>query len=193
VGVMDSMMQGMVKAMPLEEREELLLKMMPKMMKQADMVKLMPNMLKETSGLISLWSLYAFIAAVAADEKAAEQLKGLLSDMHQKMPAMMEQMHGPMQPLMMRMMSGLMPKLMPFMAGMMPNMKEMMPTVMDQTLLPLIKDNPDLKDHMLGMMQTMFPHCAKNMFPLIEPEARSQFISRLKGIMQESAGVDNSA
>lgn len=51
MGFMDSMMEDMVKGLPVEEREALLLKMMPEMMKQADMTRLMPNMLKEMAGL----------------------------------------------------------------------------------------------------------------------------------------------
>jgi hypothetical protein len=88
------------------------------------------------------------------------------------------------------MMTTVMPKMMGFMATMMPNMREIMPRVMDEKMIPMIKENPDMKDHMLEMMQTMFPHCAANMFPLIEKDERIAFIKRLYAIMAQSAAVE---
>ena len=101
MGMMDKMMKGMIKAMPVEEREALMLKMMPDMMEQADMVKLMPNMLKEFSGLISLLSIYEFFRILLKDNEAKDQIKGILSNLKEKMPSMMEMMH----PMMLSMMS----------------------------------------------------------------------------------------
>jgi hypothetical protein len=186
VGMMDSMMKGMIRALPVEEREALLLKMMPDMMKQADMAKLMPNMMKEMAGLLSLWSLYEFMRTLLADDEAKELVGGALGAMHEKMPVMMEMMH----PMMVGMMSDFMPKMMGFMAKAMPNMKDIMPEVMHEAMMPKMEEDPALKEHMLGMMQTMFPHCAENMFPLIEKEERTEFIERLQGIMEKSAAVE---
>lgn len=62
MGMMDSMMKGMLKALPVQERETLMLKMMPDMIKQVDMAKMMPGMLKEFSSLITLFSLWEFPA-----------------------------------------------------------------------------------------------------------------------------------
>lgn len=186
MGMMNSMMKGMIKTLPVEEREALLLKMMPQMMKQAEMAKLMPNMMKEMAGLLSIWSLYDLTRTLLADEEAKELVGGALGAMHEKLPAMMEMMH----PMMMSMMSGFMPKMMGFMAKAMPNMKDMMPEVMHEAMLPKIKEDPVLKEHMLGMMQAMFPHCAENLFPLIEKEERTVFIERLQGIMEKSAAAE---
>ena len=41
--MMDNMMKGIIKGLPVEEREVLLLDMMPDMMKQVDMAKMMPG------------------------------------------------------------------------------------------------------------------------------------------------------
>jgi hypothetical protein len=105
------------------------------------------------------------------------------------MPAMMEMM----QPMMVPMMSAIMPKMMGFMATMMPNMKDIMPRVMDEAMIPMIQENPEMKAHMLGMMQTMFPHCAANMFPMIDEEERGAFIESLLAVMRQSAVVDAAA
>lgn len=186
MGMMDSMMKGMLKAMPVEEREALMLKMMPDMMKQVNMVKLMPKMLKEFSGLITLLSIYEFFRILLKDNDSQDQIKAMLGNLMEKMPAMMEMMH----PMMVSLMSTIMPKMMGLMATMMPNMKEMMPQVMEEAMIPRIKEDPALKAHMLGMMQTMFPHCAMNLFPMIEKDERTAFIQRLSAIMEKSANIE---
>ena len=186
MGMMDSMMKGMIKAMPVEEREELMLKLMPDMMKQVEMVPMMKNMKKELTGRISLLSIIEFVQTLAKDEALKGRLKETLGDFKKMMPAMMEMMH----PMMMPMMSSFMPKMMSFMPTMMPNMKEMMPQMMEETMIPMIKEKPEMKAHMLGMMQTMFPHCAANMFPLIEKDDRVEFVQRLYGIMAKSASIE---
>jgi hypothetical protein len=190
VQVMTSAMKGMVKALPVEERKELLLRMMPDMMRQADMVKMMPNMLRDMSSLITLYSLYTFVRALADDEEALETVKDSLEKAKVKMPAMMEQMHSMMLPLMTGVMSGFMPKMMALMSPMMPTMKEVMPQVMDGAMIPMLEQKPEVRKHMLEMMQTMFPHCAENMFPLIEEEQRRDFIDNLQGIMSRAAGPE---
>ena len=186
MGMMDSMMQGMIKALPVEDRKALMLKMMPDMMKQVDMAKMMPNMLKQLAGLISLLSVYGFLQILFQDDEAKALVKDAFGDLTDKMPAMMEMMH----PMMESMMTTVMPKMMGFMATMMPNMREIMPRVMDEKMIPMIKENPEMKDHMLEMMQTMFPHCATNMFPLIEKDERIAFIKKLYAIMAQSAVIE---
>ena len=42
MGVMDSMTKGMLKALPVEEREALMLRMMPDMVAHVNIVRMMP-------------------------------------------------------------------------------------------------------------------------------------------------------
>jgi hypothetical protein len=116
MGWMNSMMEDMIKGLPVEEREALLLKMMPEMMKQADMTQLAPNMLKEAAGVVNLLLLYDIIRSGLEDEDLRLSAKEVLVRLHESMPAMMEMM----QPMMTSMMSAVMPKMMGFMAVMMP-------------------------------------------------------------------------
>ena len=186
MGMMNNMMKDMIKSMPVEEREALMLKMMPEMMKTVDMTEMMPGMMKQLAGLVSLLSLYEFLRTLHKDNEARNLVKDALGNLKEKMPAMMEMM----QPMMAGMMSAIMPKMMGFMATMMPNMKEIMPQMMEEKMMPMLNENPAIKEHMLEMMQTMFPHCATNMFPLIEEGRRVAFIKKLYGIMAQSAAIE---
>ena len=184
--MMDNMMKGIIKGLPVEEREVLLLDMMPDMMKQVDMAKMMPGVLRELFGLLTLLSLYNFTKTLLKDDEAKTQLQNKLDQWIEKMPAMMEMMH----PMMMSIMGTVMPKMMAFMTKMMPNMQEMMPQIMDESMIPMLNENPEVKEHMLGMMQTMFPHCAANLFPMIEKDKRIAFTKKLYGILARSASND---
>ena len=95
-----------------------------------------------------------------------------------------------MQPMMMVVMPLVMPKMMGFMSTMMPNMHLMMPKMMEETMIPMIQENPAVGEHMMTMMQTMFPHCAMNMFPLIDKQQRIEFITKLYGIMARSGTLE---
>jgi hypothetical protein len=186
MGMMDSMMKGMLKALPVQERETLMLKMMPDMIKRVDMAKMMPNMLKEFASLITLFSLYEFFRILLHDDEFKNLLKDKLSKNNGKLPAMMEMMH----PMMMSIMPAIMPKMMKFMAAMMPNMQEIMPQMMEDKMIPMLEEDVEMKAHMLGMMQTMFPHCAANLFPMLEKNQRIAFIKKLYAIMAQSATVE---
>ena len=188
MGMMDAMMNGMIKALPPDEREELMLKMMPEMMKGIDFTRLMPDMLKEMGQLTSLFSIYSFLSKALKDEELKGILKEALVKMRDKMPEMMKMMHPLMQPLMQPLMEEkLMPAMLEFMSPMMPMMKDMMPAMMEKSMIPKLKDKPDVKENMLGMMQTMFSHCSVNMVPLIEKEDRIEFIKKFFGTLAHSA------
>jgi hypothetical protein len=189
MGMIGNMMKGMIKALPKEEREALVLKIMPDMMKQVDMGKMMPNMMKELAGLITMWSLYELLWILLKDAEAKGLFKCALGNLKDKVPAIVEMNHA----MMMTMAPAIMPKMMVFVHIMMPNMKEIMPRMMEGTMLPMIKENPEIKEHMLGVMQTMFPHCAMNMFPLIEKDERNIFIRNLYTIMAKSAVIEMDA
>jgi hypothetical protein len=78
MGMMDAMMNSMIKASPPDEREELMLKMMPEMMKGIDITRVMPDMLKEVGQLITLYSFYVFLSKALKDEELKGTLKRLL-------------------------------------------------------------------------------------------------------------------
>lgn len=186
MGVTDSMMKGMLKALPVEEREALMLKMMPEMMAQVNMAKMMPPALKELAGLVTLASLFDFFQLLFNDDSFKSMLKDKHGDAMEKMSSMMEMMH----PMMMTIMPEIMPKMMKFMSTMMPNMQEIMPQVMDEAMIPMLKEDTQMKEHMLGMMQTMFPHCATNLFPMVEKDTRIAFVRKLFAIMARSASIE---
>ena len=184
MGMMDAMMNGMIKAFPTDEREELMLKMMPEMMKGIDIKRLMPDMLKEMGQLITLYSIYVFLSKATKDEELKKILKEVRNKMKEKMPEMMNMMKPLMQPLIEEKM---MPAMMEFMSPMMPMMKDMMPAMMEKSMIPKLKEKPDMKENMLGMMQTMFSHCSVNMVPLIEKKQRIDFIKKFFGTLAHSA------
>mgnify|MGYP003564646381 CR=1 FL=1 len=186
MGIIDNMMKDMIRALPVAERETLLLDMMPEMMKQVNLAEMIPNMLKQLGALINLLSLYEFLRVLIDDDEASQQLKDILAEQKDKTPAMMEMMH----PMMTVVMSSFMPKMMGFMVTMMPNMSTIMPRVMEDGMIPMIKENTEIKAHMLEMMQTMFPHCATSLFPLIETDDRIAFIKKLFAIMAQSATLE---
>jgi hypothetical protein len=189
MGMMDAMMNGMIRALPPDDREELMLKMMPEMMKGIDTTRIMPDMLREVGQLPTLFSVYVFFVKALKDEELKGILKEALKKMKEKMPEMMKMMQPLMQPLMEEKM---MPAMMEFMSPMMPMMKDMMPSMLEKSMIPKLKEKPDMKENMLGMMQAMFSHCSLNMVPLIEKEDRMDFVKEFFGSLAHSAGSEMS-
>ena len=143
-------------------------------------------MLKEIGGLVTLASLFEFIRLLSKNDIFRSMLKDHHGSAMEKMPTMMEMMH----PMMMTLMPSIMPKMMKFMSTMMPNMQEIMPQVMDEAMIPMLKEDTQMKAHMLGMMQAMFPHCATNLFPMVEKDTRVAFVTKLYAIMARSATIE---
>lgn len=194
MGMMNAMMNGMIKAFPPDEREEIMLKMMPEMMKDIDIKRLMPDMLKEMGQLITLFSVYIFLSTAIKDEELKGILKEARNKMKNKMPEMMKMMQPLMQPLIQPLMEEkMMPAMMEFMSPMMPMMKDMMPAILEKSMIPKLKEKPDIKENMLGMMQTMFSHCSVNMVPLIDKDDRIDFIKKFFGTLAHSAVPEMSA
>ena len=190
MGMMDAMMNSMIKALSPDEQEELMLKMMPEMMKGIDITRVMADMLKEVGQLTTLFSVYVFLSKVLKDEELKGILKEALKKMKEKMPEMMKMMRPLMQPLMEEKM---MPVMLEFMSPMVPMMKDMMPAMLEKSMIPKLKEKPDIKENLLAMMQTMFSHCSVNMVPLIEKEDRIDFIKKFFGSLAHSAGSEMSA
>ncbi len=190
MGMMDAMMNGMIKALPPDEREELMLKMMPDMMKGIDVARTMPDLLREVGQQPTLFSVYVFLSKTFKDEELKGILKEALNKMKEKMPGMMKMMQPLMQPLMEEKM---MPAMLEFMSPMTPLMKDMMPAMLEKSMIPKLKEKPDIKENMLGMMQTMFSHCSVNMVPLMDKEDRIDFVKKFFGTLAHSAGSEMSA
>jgi len=175
-------MGGMVRAMPAAEREAIMLRMFPQMMRKADMAKMIPEFGRTMGQLITLHSIYAFIAEAAGDSELRKRLSEVAANAKASMPEMMEMMH----PVMAEIMPTLMPKMMSVMGPMMPLMAQEMPNVMDRAMVPVLQSNQELREQMLTMMQSVFPHCAGSMVPMIEPEARQAFARKMKTILDDA-------
>ncbi len=201
MGMMNGMMEAMINSFTPEEREELMLQMMPAMMKGVDVDQMMENM------IVTMSKRYTFNGAITFVKDMLKQVSfydagsllvilgnakaGLMESMG-GMQNMMKSMVPKMMKVMMPVMEKVMPKMMGMMSSMMPMMAEHMPVMMNETMIPMFEKKPEVKKNMLSMMQTVFPHCAENMFPLIDKEDRVEFINKLYGIMAKSAAGEMS-
>jgi len=84
MGMMNMMMNTMVKNMTIEEKEEMMLKMMPVMMKQADLKIIMKNMLVEVSKIITLYGTVLLIKKAIEEFDLKNKLKDLPQIMQEK-------------------------------------------------------------------------------------------------------------
>ena len=112
MGLMDRMMDGMIRNMSIQEKEEMMLKIMPVMMKDVDMLKMMPGMMSSMGELLNLTGIVTFIRKVLKDD----QLKGQLEKLMDRLPQLsrkMQSMMADMRPALITLMSGMMD----FMAG----------------------------------------------------------------------------
>ena len=67
MGLMDRMMDRMIKNMSVEEKEEMMLKMMPTMMEGIDINKMMPDMMTTMGRLITITGIVVFIGKALND------------------------------------------------------------------------------------------------------------------------------
>lgn len=196
--MMTKMMEAMINSFSVKEREELLLKLMPGMMKNADIEAMIENTIITVSKQTTIYSILSFLKKMLKKitlydigtliKILSESNIDLKKFMTETKPAMMKKM----MPKIMPVMKHVMPKMMGMMSPMMPIMAEHIPT-MSSTMIPMLKKNDSVRSNMLTMMQTIFPHCAENMFPLIEQENRLDFIYKLYGIMAKSATQEMNA
>ena len=94
MGLMDRMMERMIKQMSVEEKEEMMLKMMPLMMKEVDFTKLMPQMASEMGKLVNFSGLFTFLRKASQDKEIKDnmmEIKEQLPNMTRKMAVMMSQ------------------------------------------------------------------------------------------------------
>lgn len=167
--MMDAMMNSMIKSMPAEVRERMLLQMMPEMMKQADLKKMVPNVLETTGKMVSLYDVFIFLKKAIEDDELTTGLSEKANGMADSMSEMMSMM---------------MPLMMSFMHKMMPMMMKMMPKMMESCM----SGTSACSTEMVSCMQQMFPHCAEFMCSNTEPyKENTQALEMLGTIAEVSA------
>ena len=188
MGLMDRMMDGMIRNMSIQEKEEMMLKIMPVMMKDVDMLKMMPGMMSSMGGLLNLTCIVTFIRQVLKDD----ELKGQLEKLMDRLPQLsrkMQSMMADMRPALITLMSGMMD----FMAGkvmpvMMPMMSEMMPVMMKENMPEVMLRNETVKEFMPKMMMEVIPHCVQTFSPMMESEDQNVFLARLTDSIDRAEG-----
>ena len=181
--MMNAMMHAMIRNMSVDERENMMLEMMPEMMKQAELKPLMRNSLEIMGSAMSLYTVYRFIETAAKDRELREivagGLKGMMSKMQQMMPEMM--------PMMMPVMKSVMPKMMSFMMPMMSGMmSDMARNEEDCIMLDMVDENPEMQEHMGGMMFDMCPKMAGKVMP---KENSVEFVNRMEKAVLTDRGI----
>ncbi len=192
MGLMDKMMERMIKNMSIAEKEEMMLKMMPVMMpimmEGMDINKMMPGMMTATGSLITVSGIFNFITKALKDEAFKKQL-GEIKD---SLPALAEKMQS-MMSMMMMAMPDMMSGMMDFMGNnimplMMPLMHKMMPVMMKEKMPEIMQRHDTMKEMMPSMMMEVMPDCVETMVPLVEQEKQAEFISRLN-VAMDKAGL----
>lgn len=156
--MMQKMMDSMIKSMPKEQREKIILEMMPEMMKKADFTSLTKNMTVTIGKMISLYTVYAFIDKLIKEKELTETLSYKLNELKGKLPEMMETMMPVMKPIMKKTMPKVMEAMLPIMAKMLGDAKDcMMAEIADEHL--------NVKEQMGGMMAKKCPTMAGKVIP----------------------------
>jgi hypothetical protein len=195
MGLMDRMMERMIKNMSVEEKEEMMLEMMPTTKEDVDINRMMPEMMTTMGDMITLTGIGVLISKALADDELKEELGELLNDLREKMPELAEMMQD-MMPVMASLMSdvGLMDAMMHSMGNimpmMMPMMREMMPTMMMDRMPEVMAEHETVRRIMPEMMIEIMPHCVETMVPTLPPEERSAFLLQLAEKMGRAAGED---
>jgi hypothetical protein len=171
-------MNSMIRSMPIEDREEMMMKMMPEMMKKADLKIMTPNMLKRLGEMVTLVNVYDFVYKIVKDEELKNNLAEIFKNLKDKMPAMMS--------MMMPMMKNFMPKMMSFM---MPMMSEMM-SLCKPDGGDMMKGHPEIKEKMAECMQDMCPNCVEYMYPSIPGEKRAPFALNMIHSISKQGSLD---
>jgi len=191
MGLMDRMMDRMIRNMTVREKEEMMLKMMPLMMKDVDMLKMMPGMMYSMGRFLNVTGIVTFIRQVLKDDELKGQLEKLVDHLPQlsrKMQTMMAQM----RPAVMTVMSGMMD----FMAGkvmpvMMPMMSEMMPVMMKEKMPEIMVRDETVKKFISGMMMDIMPHCVQTLSPMMESENQNDFLAHLTDAIARAGGAES--
>jgi hypothetical protein len=179
MGLMDRMMDRMIRNMSVQEKEAMMLKMMPLMMKDVDMLKMMPGMMSSMGRFLNVTGIVTFIRQVLKDDELKGQLEKLvdrLPQLSRKMQSMMAEMRPAMSTLMSGMMDFMAGKVMPVM---MPMMGEMMPVMMKEKMPEVMVRDETVREFISGMMIEIMPHCVQTLSPMMEPEDQNDFLTHL--------------
>ncbi len=193
MGLMDRMMDRMIKNMSVEEKEEMMLKIMPTMMEGIDINKMTPDMMKTMGRLITITGIVLFISKASNDDELKQELGELLNNLREKMPELAEMMQD-MMPIMMSLMSeiGIMDGMMNMMSNMMPvmmpMMREMMPIMMKDRMPEIMAEHENVRQMVPDMMIEIMPDCIDTMLPTVAQEGRTAFLSQLAEKMGRAAG-----
>ncbi len=172
MGLMDRMMDRMIRNMSVQEKEEMLLKMMPVMMKDVDMLKMMPWMMSSMGRFLNITGIVTFIRQVLKDDELKRQLEKLMDHLPQ-LSRKMQSMMADMRPAMSTLMSGMMD----FMAG--KAMPVMMPVMMKEKMPEVMIRDETVKEFMSRMMMEIMPHCVQTFSPMMESEDQNVFLTHL--------------
>ncbi len=193
MGLVDKMMDRMIKNMSVEEKEEMMLQMMPTMMEGIDINKMMPDVMTTMGRLITITGIVVFIGKAFNDDELKEELGELMNSLKEKMPELAEMMKD-MMPIMMSLMSeiglmdGMMNAMGKMMPVMMPMMREMMPIMMNEKMPKLMAENENVRQMMPEMMMEVMPECIDTILPAVAQEDRTAFLAQLAGKMGLVAG-----
>jgi len=179
MGLMDRMMDRMIRNLSVQEKEEIMLKMMPLMMKDVDMLKMMPGMMSSMGRFLNITGIVTFIRQVLKDDELKGQLEKLVDHLpllSRKMQSMMADMRPAMNILMSGMIDFMAGKVMPVM---MPMMSEMMPVMMKEKMPEVMIRNETVKEFMSRMMMEVMPHCVQTLSPMMASEDQSVFLAHL--------------
>jgi hypothetical protein len=189
LGLMDGMMDRMIKNMSVEEKEEMMLKMMPAMMERVDINKTVPGMMAAMGRLITATGSVVLISKALNDDELKEELGGLLINLREKSPRLAE-----MMPMMMAfmfetgLMDGMMKGMGKVMPVMMPMMREMMPVMIREKMPAVMAEHDDVREMVSDMMMNVIPHCVDTMVPMFTPEKSSEFLPQLAENLGRAAG-----
>lgn len=179
---MDMMMNAMVRSMPKEDREKMMLELMPQMMNQADLNVLMPNMASELGKMITLYGAYSLISQIVSDPVLKKEFGGAVKTIHEKMPEMMPMMMPMMMPVMKELMPKMMGVMMPMMSGMMKEMAEKQECIMADA----VDKDPKMKVMMGEMMLSMCPDMAGKVIP---EEKAAEFVKHMRQTVLTDRGL----
>jgi len=171
MGLMDRMMDRMIRNMSVQEKEEMMLKMMPVMMKDVDMLKMMPGMMSSMGRFLNVTSIVTLIRQVLKDDELKGQLEKFVDHLPQ-LSRKMQSMMAEMRPIISTLMSGMMN----FMTG---KVSEMMPMMMKEKMPEVMVRDKTVRQFISGMMMEIMPHCVQTLSPMMESEDQTVFLTHL--------------
>lgn len=198
MGLMDKMMDRMIKSMSSEQKEGMMLNMMPAMMQGIDINELVPDMAARMGRLITPTGAVVLAGKALGDDELRTEVGELLDDLKEHASDLSGAMRDVM-PVMMSFMSatglmdGMMNTMGKLMPTMMPMMRAMVPAMMREKMPAVMAKNDNVREMMPDMMMEVIPECIGTMLPTVADEKRSAFLARLAEQMGRTAGGDEAS